>query len=444
VTNGFSAAFDSTGKKDFDRDGYNGNNVHAQLLYELNEKILFRGFYQYNQYKNDIDAGGFTDDRDFTSANKNKMAGISFNYKHDFLSLTANYQYSEINRNYLDDSTFVGGFSRFSTNDYYGKSQFLELYASTRLGGGFTLLSGADYRFANMNNKYLAISSFGPYRSTFEDTIASQRSVYASLNYNGVDSNLNVELGGRMNVHSRYGSNYTYTFNPSYKLSEQFRLFGSIATAFKSPGLFQLYDGLSGNPNLKAEESINYEIGFQQQHAVIDNRLVFFYREIENGIDYNYVTFKYFNFFQQIARGLEYELNLRPADFLSFHANYTYLSITENTQNRVLLNKDTAYRYAIKRPKHSLNANFNFQITPSFTLSANIKHVSRRHDVGGYMKADVLLSGYTLFGTHADYRVNKNLNVFTDLQNITNKKFFDIRGYTSIPFIAIVGVTFNW
>ena len=443
VTDGFSAAYDSSGKNDFEKDGYNGDNLHGQLLYQPNDRLSLKTFFQYNQYKNDIDAGGFTDDHDFRARNKNKIAGGGFNYRLNAVSLTGNYQYSEINRDYIDDSAYVGGFSKYSGNKYYGKSQFVELYASTHLGGGFTLLQGADYRFANMNNKYFAISSFGPYRSSFKDTVVSQGSLYASMNFNGLDSNLNIEAGGRLNVHSRYGSNYTYTFNPSYKLSEQLRVFGSLATAFKSPGLFQLYDGLSGNPNLKAETSINYEMGFQQQHRWIDNRLVFFYREIENGIDYNYVTYKYFNFFRQIARGLEWEMNIRPLDFLSVHANYTYLSITENTQDRKRLNKDTTYRYAIRRPAHNFNASANFQVTPSFSFTANIKHVSRRRDLGGFMVADVLLAGYTLLGAHADYQLSRHFRLFADLQNITNRKFFDTRGYTAIPFTAIGGVTVN-
>src|SRR5687767_2472755 len=120
VTDGFSAAYDSTGKNNFEKDGYNGNNVHAQLLYQPTERLLFRTFFQHNQYKNDIDASGFTDDHDFRARNKNKIAGAGFNYKVNAVSLTGNYQYSEINRDYIDDSAFVGGFSKYSSNEYYG------------------------------------------------------------------------------------------------------------------------------------------------------------------------------------------------------------------------------------------------------------------------------------------------------------------------------------
>ncbi len=69
----------------------------------------------------------------------------------------------------------------------------------------------------------------------------------------------------RLNVHSRYGSNHTFTFNPSYTINDNFRFFGSIATGFKAPTLYQLYSSY-GNKDLKPEISKSYEIGFQQQH----------------------------------------------------------------------------------------------------------------------------------------------------------------------------------
>ena len=441
LTNGFSSAQDTTGKKDFDRDGYDGNIANAQVQFQATDRLLFKSFFQYNQYKNDIDASGFKDDKDYTINNKNIITGAGFQYKHDIVTITGNYQYSDIKRSFYDDSASIGGFAKFSTNEYFGKAQFIELYASTNLGSGFTLLQGGDYRFSSMNNQYLSISSFGPYRSGFKDTTVSQASAYGSLNYSSTDMRLNIELGGRLNVHSRYGSNFTYTFNPSYSFSKQFRAFGSIATSFKAPSLYQLYDGGSGNRNLQAEKSINYEVGLQQQHDVISNRLVFFYRDLKNGIDYNYVTFKYFNFFKQIARGLEWELTVNPVDFLSIRANYTYLSVTETTQNRVAQNKDTAYAYALRRPKHNINLNVDFTVTKSLTLSATVKHASNRRDVGGYQLADVMLDGYSLLGAHASYNFNKNFGAFADFQNITGKKFFDAMGYNSIPFMSTAGVT---
>lgn len=444
ITNGFSSALDTSKRIAFDRDGYNANIANAQVQFRANDRLTFKTFFQYNQYRADVDASAFRDDKDFTINNKNIITGAGFQFKQGIVNITGNYQYSDIVRNYFDDSLSVGGFSKFSTNDYYGKAQFIELSASTKLGAGFTLLQGADYRLSGMNSQYLSISSFGPFTSSFRDTAMSQASAYGSLNFMSGDTKFNIELGGRLNVHSQYGSNSTYTFNPSYNFSDHFRAFGSVATGFKAPSLYQLYDGSGGNRNLKAEASKNYEIGIQQKHDRISNRLVFFYRNIDNGIDYNYVTFKYFNFFKQIARGLEYEVSTKPFDFLTLNANYTFLSITETTQNRVVQNKDTTYRYALRRPDHSINASADFRIGKSITLSANLKYVSDRYDVGGYRLKDAMLDGYTMLGAHGSYLLNKTLDIFADFQNITNKKFYDARGYTSIPFLAVGGLNFSF
>jgi vitamin B12 transporter len=47
----------------------------------------------------------------------------------------------------------------------------------------------------------------------------------------------------------------------------QRRIFGSIASGFKAPSLYQLYAGGGiGNAALLAEKSVNYEIGLQHQH----------------------------------------------------------------------------------------------------------------------------------------------------------------------------------
>lgn len=444
ITAGFSSALDSSGKKDFDNDGYHANIGNALVQFQATDKLLIKSFFQYNQYRADIDAGLFADDKDYTINNKNLVSGAGFQFKHDFLTITGNYQYSEMKRNYMDDSASIGGFSKYSSNHFFGKAQFAELYASAVIAKGFTFLQGADYRFAGMNSQYLSISSFGPYRSSFKDTVMSQGSLYASLNYNGINTRLNVEIGGRLNVHSRYGSNSTYTFNPSYNFSKSFRAFGSIATGFKAPSLYQLYDGFAGNRNLNPEKSINYEAGVQQTDKLLSNRLVFFYREIKNGIDYNNITFKYFNFVRQTARGVEWELLVNPAPWVSVSTNYTYLSINENTQNRRLLNRDTVYNYALRRPAHNLNANVLFRITSSFTAGANMKFVSDRHDVGGYKAQDVLLDSYTIFGAHTDYTVDEHIGLFADFQNITNKKFADARGFSAIPFLFTGGVTLKW
>lgn len=440
-TDGFSAAYDSTGKKNFDNDGYDGTIANAHVQYQATEHFALKAFTQYSQYTAGIDAGPFADKRNDNLFSKDWISGAGFNYKNDVVTLVGNYQYSKANRSY-DDNASIPGATAYSLNNYNSVAQYAELYTSIKLGSGFSLLGGGDYRFSSMNNQYTSLSSFGPYNGSFPDTSMRQVSAYASIIYN--NKHLNIELGGRYNNHSRYGTNYTYSFNPSYNFDEHYKAFGSIATGFKAPSLYQLFAPFgTGNPNLKAEKSTNYEIGLQQQYKNFSNRLVFFYRNINNGIDYDYIQYTYFNFVNQVARGIEYEIKLQPTKNLDVTANYTFVSLQQATQNRANT-KDTTYNYALRVPKHNINVTAGYQFTKALYVSVSGKYVSSRYDVGGYHAADVLMNSYFLLGAHAGYKLNENVQFFVTAQNMTNQQFFDVRGYNSIPFMYNGGVTFQF
>lgn len=440
-SNGFSAARDTAGNKGFDRDDYRGTTNSASLRYALTEQLSFKTFIQYNQYKSAIDNGVFADDKDHTQKSKNLNTGAGFQFKNKALTLNGNYLYSESDRNYLNDSGSINGFAKYVKDDYAGRNQFVELFTAIDLGKGFSLLQGADYRYNTFNNQFLSISSFGPFKSQFKDTSISQQSMYASLFYKGANNKLNIELGGRLNVNSRYGSNYTYTFNPSYLLNQQLRVFGSIATGFKAPSLYQLYSS-AGQRNLQPEKSRNYEIGLQHQTKKLQHRLVYFYREIKTGIDFNYSTFKYYNIPNQIVRGLEYEFTVTPVENLTITGNYTYLNGTDKIQSRVTT-KDTSYQYLLRRPAHNLNIQIGYTPLKGLFVSINGKSVSKRFDVGGYQKPDVALDAYFILGAYAEYQLHRNWKLFVDAQNITDKQFFDVRGFNSIPFMIHGGVTLS-
>jgi vitamin B12 transporter len=72
--------------------------------------------------------------------------------------------------------------------------------------------------------------------------------------------------------------------------------------------------------------------------------------------------------------------------------------------------------------------------------SASLKYVSDRYDTGGFMSDDVLLNSYALLNAYAEYKWSR-IKLFADFQNITRAKFFDIRGYNSIPFLYSFGVS---
>jgi vitamin B12 transporter len=63
---GFSAAYDSTGAKNFDKDGFTQNNFQANIGYKFNSRFGVTAFSNFGIYKADLDAGAFTDDADYS------------------------------------------------------------------------------------------------------------------------------------------------------------------------------------------------------------------------------------------------------------------------------------------------------------------------------------------------------------------------------------------
>jgi vitamin B12 transporter len=439
-TNGFSAAADTLGNRNYDADKYNGNSTSAAIQYAATNQLLLKAFSMYSQYTAGIDAGVFSDDKHYQLKNNLLNTGFGLIYKTKGVQVTANYQFSQTNRGFERDSLDKAVFSYFQRNQYFGKTQFAELYASIKLNQSWSLLQGVEYRFASMNNQFRSVSSFGPFTSGFKDTGIHQSSVYSSLQFNN-QKGFFADAGFRLNRHSIYGNSTTFTFNPSYTVTEQLRFFGSVATAFKTPSLFQLFDSFSGRRDLKAETSTTIEIGFAHNYPGFNSRLVAFYRNTNNGIDYDYVRNKYYNFIKQVAFGVEYETNIRLSNQLQMTMNFSYLSMTDSTQSRVNF-KDTGYVYGLRRPGFQSNISLNYS-TQKATVSLIGKYVGSRSDIGGFRRADVLLPAYFLLGAYGEYRFSDKLKAFVDAQNMTNHTFFDLRGFNSIPFLINTGISIH-
>ena len=441
ISHGFSSAYDSTGKGNFDNDGYRNDALTGNVSWSVSHQFTLKGFAQYSDYKTDLDAGAFTDAKDYTSTNKNLMLGSGFTYKISGTTITGNYYYNTSKRYLLEDSVF----GQYYYNDKFkGKSQYAEVFANSKLSSEFTWLNGVDYHYSSMNE----LSNYGK----FDDTSVNQKSIFSSLFYAG-KSGFNAELGGRFNHHSRYGNNFTYTINPSFVFDNNSKIYGSVSTGFKAPGLYELYS-VYGDPNLKAETSTNYEGGFQFNNAAINSRITYFYRKITNGLDYDYMKNVYFNFDKEESQGIEWENKIQLTTKFSLTANYTFLKAKEETQSRTAyafdattysfsFNPDTTYHYSLRKPVNTINLTLNIQATKNWLLNVSAHYESKRYDAA-FAQPDVALASFVIFNAYTEYNFSKKIRLFVDAKNITGKKFFTIYGYNSIPAMFIAGITLKF
>lgn len=448
---GFSSAYDSTGKGNFDKDGFHQNTINGSVVVAPSQKTKFRFYGQWTKYKTDLDASAFTDEKDNTANVINYSAGMNGSWNYERGMVFFNYNYNVMDRKYLNDSLDVVGFSKFSREHYVGRSHFVEAYLKHDVNDMLEILAGGDFLSQNTDQDFLSISSFGPYETKINSDSAksNQLGIFSSLllrNNNG----LYVELGGRFNHHSEYGSNFTYTFNPAYFIQSKIKLFANISSGFKAPSPYQLFAPGFGNQKLKAERSITAEGGIQFiPEKIFNARAVYFTRDVKNAIDYNFSSNQYFNYNRQKDHGCELEINFTPAKFL-ITANYTYVTGKVNTlkyQFNLMtygydVKGDTTYNNLFRRPKNSAFISVGFCATSKLFISTSAKWMDKRYE-SIFGSSPVVLKSYYTIDLYSEYKMKNKFKLFLDFRNITDQKYFDVLGYNSKRFNVTGGISFS-
>jgi vitamin B12 transporter len=432
---GFSSAKDITNKGNFDEDGYQNNSFFVKAKYQIDTLWNVQLSSRKTAYKAAIDYGGFKDDKDNEFKNATTMSGLVLKYKKSKTNFQLQYQYTTQDRTYFNDSV-DRTYTIFENNQYAGTTHFADAFLSTPIHKNIQWIIGTDFRYGSYNQTYESISQYGPYNDVFKDTFQLQNALYTSALINDNSKKWLLELGARYNNHNRFGNNQTFTFNPSYALNDQIRLIASVSTGFKAPSLYQL----SYNDQLKAETSFNTEFGISFRKGQVFARAVYYNRNIKNGIDYNYIDYNFFNFIQQKVNGLEIEIQHPINEQHHFSLNYTLMNGQETNQNRITTTDTITYNYLLKRPKHSINAQWNYTINSKWNASLTGRFISERKDVGGYASPDVTLGYYTLLNANIQYKWSKRVLVFANGQNLLNDNFNEVNGYNAIGRMLQFGI----
>ncbi|MGR5250679.1 TonB-dependent hemoglobin/transferrin/lactoferrin family receptor [Vibrio astriarenae] len=101
-------------------------------------------------------------------------------------------------------------------------------------------------------------------------------------------------------VYTKYSdSAFTARLGTVYKINNEHRLFAQVSQGFRAPDFQELFYSYGNpmfgyvsapNPDLKAEESISYELGWRHNHAISSTEIAIFYSDYDNFIDSECVT----------------------------------------------------------------------------------------------------------------------------------------------------------
>ena len=440
-TKGFSSAYDSTGGKSFDKDGVKQNNFQANLGYRFSPALSISGMTNYVKYNTGLDYGAFQDDKDYTGVNTTFINSLGLMYKLKRGAIRFTNTLINTHRTVSNDTTSAPDNGNYERADYKGSSYVSELYGNTALTGKLSIVGGVQRTAQNTSQRDSGYSR--DYNSAYASTLGKDSAkttnyaVYASLMLLNVDG-FNIEAGMRYNHHSIYGSNNTFSFNPSFNIDENTRVFVNISSAYKIPSLYQLYSEY-GNKSLQPEKSNNYEAGVQTFSNDKKNslRIVAFKRDIRQliifSIDPETFANQYLNRDKQNDYGFELESTVAIGKTGNWTNNMTYVDGEGNTGSEKIKN---FYR----RPNFTFNSVLTLQPIKQLTVSPSFRFVGSRLK-GEYDAGPAIMPQYYTLDFYAAWRITKQVNAFADMRNITNQQYFDIVGYNSRQFNWMAGVS---
>ena len=376
---------------------------------------------------------------------------------------TRSYAQYENTRNSRMNEGLAGGTegifanSDFSTIELNDVLLHSEISVPFELGVNQTATFGTEWNQQKMKD---ASSNTQTFMSGAVDGISgTNRSPYSQAEIFSLFAEDNIELtdstmlvpGLRFDHHSIVGNNWSPSLNLSQGLGDDVTLKLGIARAYKAPSLYQtnpnylLYSRgqgcadsagacyLMGNDDLKAETSINKEIGLEWKHDGYQAGVTWFRNDYRDKIEAGYTpdgvssggaadVYKWENVPKAVVEGLEGTLNLPVSDSISWNNNITYMLQSKN--------KETGDRLSII-PEYTLNSTLSWQATPDLSLQSTLtwygtqtpkKYNYKGEAVTGSEKDEV--SPYSIVGLSGTYDVNKYASVTLGVDNLFDKRHY--------------------
>ncbi len=255
-----------------------------------------------------------------------------------------------------------------------------------------------------------------------------------------------LTLGGRLDSHQRYGENFSPRAYLVWHPMQALTLRGGVSRGFRAPSLKENSAGaatfsrgggcssltglgytgggcyMAGNPDLKPEESTNYEVGAAYDQGGTSLSATFFNTNFRNKIQYAALGFfqgRWWTMMENIqrarTRGMEFSASVRPFPELTVRANATWMMKAKNL--------DTGDNL-ITAPKLSGFASVDWQALQRLTLSVTAQHTGKELAGGG-----TITEAYTLFDVAAAFRATRELVLRAGVQNMFKKTITGTGGF---------------
>ncbi|SNY62619.1 TonB-dependent siderophore receptor [Enterobacter sp. CC120223-11] len=272
-------------------------------------------------------------------------------------------------------------------------------------------------------------------------------SLFAEDNIEVTDSTM-LTPALRFDHHSIVGDNWSPSLNLSQGLGDDFTLKMGIARAYKAPSLYQtnpnyiLYSKgqgcyastsgcyLQGNEDLKAETSINKEVGLEFKRDGWLAGATWFRNDYRNKIEAGYAPvatntsgtdlYQWENVPKAVVEGLEGTLNVPVTESVNWTNNITYMLQSKN--------KETGDRLSII-PEYTLNSTLSWQVVQDFSVQSTFtwygKQQPKKYNYKGQPATGSELNEvnpYSIVGLSGTWDATKYVSFTAGIDNLFDKR----------------------
>lgn len=411
TTRGFNIQPDSPYNGDSDRDGYRNKLFWGGVQHKFNDNVsgFFRGYgYTANS---DYDQGsyGYVGGNDEAqNYTQSWDAGLQYSSGIYSSQLIANYQHIK-DYNYSND---LGRYAGDASLDNM-EQRYIQWGNSVEVGHG-AVSGGADWK-----QEKLTSSS-----TTKADTYKRDTTGLYLTGQQQIDS-VTLEASGREDHDEQFGWHGTWQTAAGWEFVDGYRATLSYGTGFLAPSLGQQYGatrfassygpGIAANPNLKPEESRQWEAGIDGLTGPLDWRLSAYHYKVQNLIDYK--DNQYVNLKSATIKGLEWTGNITTGP-VDHHLTLQYVDPRDDETNKVL------YRRAKQQVKYELTGQI-------FELGWNVmyQYLGERYGKDFDNNRDVKMGGLSLWDIGVSYPVTSHLTVRGKIANLFDKDYETVYGY---------------
>ena len=302
-----------------------------------------------------------------------------------------------------NNSTFAGSFdignAKSQTNDYTFNTRW-DAAEHMSINGGLEYLdqSGESSAYGARFSRHVesvflgALGSYGP-------------------------NQFQVNL--RNDNYSDFGSATSALLSYGYSLNSQFKVIGSLSTAFTAPTFDDLFYPFASNPDLKPEKSRTAELGLVWHATQSQARISVYRSTIHDLIAFDDVLFIPENIDEARLEGIEL------SGQTTWHEMELSGSLTFDHPIDVVTDQPL-----LRRATRSGNLNLSYDgsaYRPYLEVSASGLRFDS--DINTFQR--ISLGGYTTVNAGVHYTINRRLNAGLSLDNLADRRYALVDGYNT-------------